>query len=336
MTATYTIVLALSAFLFSFAGTALLLWLLPRLHVLDVPNARSNHANPTPRGGGLAVIIPAAGFLTVAGAHSGPILGTLALMLISFMDDRKPLPVRMRLAVQAAAVAFALSGFDYGLVFQGILPWWLDRLAAGIIWLWFINLYNFMDGIDEITALHTVSVMAGLALLTMIDPGVKNFLAVDGAIIGGAVLGFWLFNRHPARIFLGDCGSIPLGFLVGFLLLVLAAEGDWHAALILPAYYLTDATVTLLRRLIRKEKVWQAHSEHAYQTAVRHGRRHDTVARYILALNLALAVLAVISVPGGAAAWVSLAAAYVFAGGLMYYFSKPVQTLLPPAHVHPA
>lgn len=332
MTATYAITLALSAFAFAYMGTALLLWLLPRLRVLDVPNERSNHANPTPRGGGLAVIITAVGFLTVGGAHLGPIVGALALMLVSFLDDRTPLPVRVRFAVQVAAVAFAFFGFDYGLVFQGLLPWWLDRIAAAILWLWFINLYNFMDGIDEITSLQTSSMMAGLMLLAITEPQVKNFLAVDGAILAGAILGFWMFNRHPAKIFLGDSGSIPLGFLIGFLLLVLAAEGDWQAALILPAYYLTDATVTLVRRVLRKEKIWQAHSEHAYQVAVRHGRRHDDVARHILALNMILVTLSVISTLGGIAGWGSLAVAYALAVALMQYFSKPIQTILPPAH----
>ena len=332
MTATYTILLAFSAFLFAYVGTALLVWALPKLSVMDTPGERSNHAAPTPRGAGLAVVISAVGFMTVSGAHTGIVLGAIILMLVSFLDDRKPMPARMRFAVQAMVVAFALTYFNYGLVFQGLLPWWLDRLAAGVLWLWFLNLYNFMDGIDEITATQTTSIAAGLIFLAVSEVGVKNFLAVDGAILGGAAMAFWLFNRHPAKIFLGDSGSVPLGFLTGFLLLVLAAEGQWKAALILPAYYLCDATITLLGRLLAGKKIWQAHSEHAYQQAVRGGRAHDDVARHVLALNMILITLSVVSLLGGAAGYLSLAAAYSLSLALMVYFKKtPVggKTALP-------
>lgn len=335
MTVTYMIILAISAFLFAYAGTALLLWLLPRLSVFDRPNARSNHQTLTPRGGGLAVILPVAGFMLVGGAHGGMILAALVLMLVSFMDDCRGLPLLPRLLVQVGAIAVALGYFgDYGLVFQGLLPEWLDRVAAGALWLWFLNLYNFMDGIDEITSVQTGSIAVGLIVLVISEMGIKNFLAVDAAILGGAIAAFWFFNRHPARIFLGDAGSVPLGFLVGFLLLVLAAEGYPHAALILPAYYITDATLTLLGRLLRGEKIWKAHSQHAYQRAVRDGRRHDDVARHVLALNLVLMPLAVLSVQGGMMATVALAAAYALAFLLMVYFrqksaSAPVSV---PAH----
>ncbi len=332
MTATYTILLSLSAFVFSYIGTALLVWLLPRLHIVDMPSERSNHASPVPRGGGLAVIIPAIGFLIVGGTHAGPIFGALALLMVSFLDDRSGMSVKIRLGVQAFAVALALTDFHYGLVFQGLLPWWLDRLMIGIIWLWFINLYNFMDGIDEITSMQTITMTAGLVFLTITEPTVKNFLSVDGAILGGAILGFWFFNRHPARIFLGDSGSVPLGYLVGFLLLVLAAEGQWQAALILPAYYLCDATLTLARRVLAGRKIWEAHSEHAYQRAVRGGRRHDDVARHILALDMILVTLSVISVLGGIAGWASLVAAYGLSLALMRYFLRPVTAVATPAH----
>lgn len=332
MTATYTIFLAFSAFLFTYVGTALLLWALPKLSVMDTPGERSNHVTPTPRGAGLAVVISAVGFMTVSGAHTGIVLGALVLMLMSFLDDRKPLPVHIRLAAQAMVVVFALTYFEYGLVFQGLLPWWLDRALAGLLWLWFLNLYNFMDGIDEITATQTASIATGLIFLAISEAGVKNFLAVDGAIIGGAVMAFWLFNRHPAKIFLGDSGSVPLGFLTGFLLLVLAAEGQWEAALILPAYYLCDATLTLLKRLLAGKKIWQAHSEHAYQRAVRAGRTHDDVARHVLALNMILITLSVVSLLGGTVGYLSLAAAYGLSLALMAYFRKaPVKTALPAA-----
>ncbi len=323
MTATYTIMLALSAFLFAYICTALLVRFLGWASVVDIPNERSNHTAPTPRGGGLGVIVPTVGFMIVSGAHGGIMCGALLLMAVSFMDDKMSLSVGLRLAIQALVIAWALTYFgNYGLVFQGMFPLWLDRLAAGILWLWFINLYNFMDGIDEITSVQTGAISVGLIALTITEPGIKNFLAVDGAIVGGAIVAFWLFNRHPAKIFLGDAGSVPLGFLVGFLLLVLAAEGYAHAALILPAYYLCDATLTLLGRLMGGENISLAHTKHAYQRAVRGGRSHDDVARHILALNMVLITLAVVSVLGGVYAQAALVAAYVLSLGLMLYFRK--------------
>lgn len=332
MTATYTILLSLSAFAFAYVGTALLVWLLPRLRIVDTPSERSNHVSQVPRGGGLAVIIPAIGFLVVGGTHAGPIVGALALLLVSFLDDKSGMSVKVRLGVQVFAVALALTDFHYGLVFQGLVPWWLDRILIGILWLWFINLYNFMDGIDEITSMQTLTMMAGLVLLTITEPSVKNLLAVDGAILGGAILGFWFFNRHPAKIFLGDSGSVPLGFLIGFLLLVLAAGGHWQAALILPAYYLCDATLTLARRLLAGKKIWEAHSEHAYQRAVRGGRRHDDVSRHVLALDMILVTLSVVSLLGGVAGWAALAAAYALSFTLMQYFTRPAKITSASAH----
>lgn len=333
MTAFYTLLLAGSAFLFSYVTVAILVRLLPYLQVLDVPGERSNHTVPVPRGGGLGVIIPVVGFLAVSGAHTGIIVGALLLLALSFLDDRYSLPAHLRFAAHIAIVSFGMLYFEYGLVFQGLLPFWLDRLLTAFLWLWFLNLYNFMDGIDEITSIQTASMMAGLVFLVITEDPIKNFLAVDGTIIAAGVMGFWFFNRHPAKIFLGDAGSVPLGFLTGFLLLVLAAEGFWQAALILPAYYVSDATITLLSRLFRGKKIWEAHSEHAYQSAVRAGRRHDDVARHVLALNMVLITLSVISVMGGVYALASLIAAYTLSVALMVYFRQSPATALPaPTH----
>jgi UDP-N-acetylmuramyl pentapeptide phosphotransferase/UDP-N-acetylglucosamine-1-phosphate transferase len=137
-----------------------------------------------------------------------------------------------------------------------------------------------MDGIDGITAVETISLALGFALLGQFIPQSALLIAVS--------LGFLLWNWHPAKIFLGDSGSIPLGFLLGWLLLLLAGRGHWAAALILPAYYLADSTLTLLRRAVRGEKIWLAHRQHAYQRAVQAGARHDQVTLTILAANLLL------------------------------------------------
>lgn len=295
---------AISAFvivaLASVVATRLLIGILRKRAILDHPNERSNHAIPTPRGGGLAVVpIALVAWATDARGLDGGLLvvlgGAWALAVLSWIDDLKSLPELLRLAVQAMVVAIAAHWLSaQGPVFQGLLPPWLDTVAAALIWLWFVNLFNFMDGIDGLAGVETISVCVGLAVL--------GAFAADGAplvwfavTLAGATAGFLVWNWHPARIFLGDVGSIPLGFMLGFLILSLAARGYWAAALILPSYYLADATITLMRRILRGEKFWRAHSQHFYQQAVRGGRSHAKVGAAVIAANLVLIALAIVA-----------------------------------------
>ena len=287
--------------LVSAVTTAVLIGLLRRRAILDHPNARSSHDRPTPRGGGLAVV-PITLLAWVAGAGfdlpAGMVVilcGAAALALLSWIDDLRSLPAALRLAVQAAIVGIGIAWLDdHGLIFQGLLPAWLDMLAAGLLWLWFVNLFNFMDGIDGISGVETISIGAGLAALAALAAGGAP-PAWFGATLAAAAAGFLVWNWHPARIFLGDVGSVPVGFLLGFLLLALAARGYWAAALILPAYYLADATITLAQRAWRRERLWQAHAGHFYQRAVRSGMSHAQVSLAVLAANLVLIGLALTS-----------------------------------------
>jgi UDP-N-acetylmuramyl pentapeptide phosphotransferase/UDP-N-acetylglucosamine-1-phosphate transferase len=282
-------------------ATGALVVVLRRRAILDHPNERSNHAIPKPRGGGLAVV-PIVLIAWIAASLPAlptglPVVlsGAAVLALLSWVDDLRSLPAGLRFAVQAVVVASAAAtGLGaQGLVFQGLLPGWADTAVAAVLWLWFLNLYNFMDGIDGISGVETVSVGAGLALLAAF--GADAPPAWLGATLAAAALGFLVWNWPPSRIFLGDVGSVPIGFLLGFLLLALAAHGYGAAALILPAYYLADATVTILRRLLRGEKIWQPHSQHFYQQAVRGGLSHAQVSLAVLAANLVLIALAVLS-----------------------------------------
>lgn len=282
-------------------ATGALVVVLRRRAILDHPNERSNHAIPKPRGGGLAVVpIALVAWIAVPFPVLPPGLAVIlssaaVLALLSWADDLRSLPAALRFAVQAVVVALAAvtSLGTQGFVFQGLLPGWADTAVAAVLWLWFLNLFNFMDGIDGISGVETVSVGAGLALLAALGADAPPVWL--GATLAAAALGFLAWNWPPSRIFLGDVGSVPIGFLLGFLLLALAARGHWAAALILPAYYLADATITILRRLLRGEKIWQAHSQHFYQQAVRGGRSHAQVSLAVLAANLVLITLAVLS-----------------------------------------
>ncbi|NDF11981.1 MAG: glycosyltransferase family 4 protein [Proteobacteria bacterium] len=293
----------LFAFILSFFGTKQVLALLKRLKTLDVPNERSNHKTPTPRGGGIAVVFTVAALLVVyrifnpenASLITGLIISSTLLALVSFLDDIRPLPAFGRFAAHIIVVVTSIYGFhmlDDGPVFQGFLPGWLDTFVAAFLWLWFMNLYNFMDGIDGITTVETSSIAIGIFLVAMFST-LSSTHAVIAVILLGTVLGFGIHNWHPAKIFMGDVGSIPLGYLVGYLLLSAAAQGFWAVALVLPAYYLFDSTYTILRRLIRKQNIFEAHSEHFYQKAVRSGKSHSHVALSIAFANIKLIVIAV-------------------------------------------
>ena len=336
MIGTWLAALGLGALVVSFALTALALRVLRRGGILDHPNPRSSHARPTPRGGGLAVMATVAlGWILVAslpdftalaaldlGARPAPlVLGfALALALLSWLDDLADLALALRLGAQVLAVAAGLTLLpDEGLVLGGVVPLWADRALAGVAWLWFVNLYNFMDGIDGLSGVETAAIGLGVCVVVLVA-GADPALAAEALVLGAAMLGFLWWNRPPARIFLGDVGSIPLGYLVGWLLLSLAASGQWAAAALLPAYYLGDATVTLLRRLGRGAPVWRAHAEHFYQHAAR-AIGHARVVGAIALVDLGLVALAVLSaaVPRAGAAWLALGVALTAA--LLWYLA---------------
>ncbi|MFN4283704.1 MAG: MraY family glycosyltransferase [Alphaproteobacteria bacterium] len=297
----FALVAALSWF-----ATRLTLGWLERRAILDRPNERSSHSRPTPRGGGIAVtgaLLAGGAALAVwqgGGSELWVVLGgTAALALLSWLDDLADLSAALRFGAHILVVAAALFALPAGAaVFQGLLPPWLDRLAAGLIWLWFINLYNFMDGIDGMSGVETMTLGLGLFALALMIPGALDMVGWMGLIAAAAALGFLLWNWHPARLFLGDVGSVPLGFLLGWLLLEAAAAGQWAAALILPLYYLADASITLARRALRGEKVWRAHREHFYQRPAARGWPHDRIMLRVIAANLVLIACALISAWG--------------------------------------
>jgi UDP-N-acetylmuramyl pentapeptide phosphotransferase/UDP-N-acetylglucosamine-1-phosphate transferase len=284
---------------------------LQRRAILDRPVERSSHATPTPRGGGLA-LIPVVLFAWVMLALAGDApAGTLAIValgaalaLVSWFDDLRDLGFAWRLAAHLVAAAIGIT-FLPGLVFQGWLPPLIDHIAAVLLWAWFINLYNFMDGIDGITGVETIAIAAGIVALTQLA-GTDATTALPALALAAGTLGFLRWNWPRASIFLGDIGSVPLGFITGWLLLVLATRGWFAPALILPLYYLADATVTLLRRIARGERFWQAHRSHFYQRALGADTDHRAVLILIIGGNVALIFLALLAV---AWPWIGIAIA---------------------------
>ncbi len=298
-------------------------WLL-RHGIVDTPNQRSNHRQPRPRGAGLAIIavlVPVwLAWLILSGAPAVQMAlpaAVVGLAWISWRDDVVGLRQWPRLAAHAAAAA-VLTWSLPGPVFQGWLPAVPDALITALLLMWFINLYNFMDGIDGITGVESIATAGGLAIVFVI--GGAATMAWPALVIAAAAAGFLLWNWAPARVFMGDVGSIPLGAAIGWLLLVAAAQGLWLAALILPAYYLADATITLARRAIRGANLMQAHREHFYQRAVLAGRSHASVARAVALANAALVAHAAVAalLPGAVGLIALISSAFIVAGLLVW------------------
>jgi UDP-N-acetylmuramyl pentapeptide phosphotransferase/UDP-N-acetylglucosamine-1-phosphate transferase len=308
---------ALVAALVLSLGLAVLLrpWLLR--YAMARPNARSSHRTPTPQGGGIAVVgaTLAAAWGAVAlspalaqGQGSQWIVltaATLLLAVVGALDDIRPLPEAARLAVQCIAVGAVIAALPSEFQILPQLPQWLERTCLFLGGVWLVNLVNFMDGIDWMTVAELVPVTGAIVLLGLCGTLAPLATLAAAALFGG-MLGFAPLNKPVARLFLGDVGSLPIGLLLGWLLLQLAGSGHLAAALILPLYYLADTTITLARRIIKREPFWQAHRTHSYQRAIDNGFTVPEIVARVFLLNLVLAALALISVAAGRVA-VSLA-----------------------------
>lgn len=288
--------------------------------ILDHPNDRSSHAIPTPRGGGWGVVLSLLPiwsgimwFTHMPGRWPLVILGAVLLVIISWLDDLKDLDPRWRLLTQIIAVGLGMLAMPDGFsVTGGLLPGWIEKPMMFGGWVWFINLYNFMDGIDGITGTETASIGSGLWLLVVVSPLALNIPALPmlALTLAGVAIGFLYWNWHPAKVFMGDVGSVTLGYLVGWLLIMVAGNGAFWAALILPLYYCLDASLTLTRRVLRRQAIWQAHREHFYQRAVDNGKTHPHVSRMIAVGNGGLILCSMLATRMG---WLAI----IPAAGLM-------------------
>jgi UDP-N-acetylmuramyl pentapeptide phosphotransferase/UDP-N-acetylglucosamine-1-phosphate transferase len=298
-----SLLLAFGAGLFAWlAAAAMKPWL--GRHATVYPNARSSHPIPTPQGGGvavvLAILITSFGAFSFSAAlprelliHAAAVaIAALGLMVVGLLDDIRGLPIGLRLAAQAIAVGTVVATLPSEV---RIAPDHLSlAMERGLLFgggLWFVNLYNFMDGIDLMSVTETVSIGLGTVFIALLGLA-PAWLGAAAAVLVGAMLGFAPWNAPPARMFLGDAGSLGIGLIVGTMLIHVAASSTLSAALILPLYYGIDATLTVIRRLFREREFWKAHRQHYYQRALSNGFSVGLIIKTVAALNVALIVLA--------------------------------------------
>ena len=267
-------------------------------NVIDVPNARSSHTIPTPRGGGVAIVVSFLLAMTVlmftGTAHVHTLIGLVGggalIAAVGFMDDHGHIPARWRLLGHFLAAGWILAWMG-GLPPVNVLGWVVDlglagTLLAAVYLVWMLNLYNFMDGIDGIASIEAITVClcaAGLYGLTGLGQH-----AVLPLLLACAVAGFLYWNYPPAKIFMGDAGSGFLGILLGGL----SVQAAWVSPqmfwcwLILLGVFIVDSTYTLVRRLLRGDKVYEAHRSHAYQFAARRYGKHLPVTLGVAVVNV--------------------------------------------------
>lgn len=287
----------------------LIVWLQPWLvrYAMARPNARSSHTTPTPQGGGIAVIaafvvVSVVGMLATGTVSAAMLPGmatvlaaTALIAVLGAVDDIRPIAVAPRLMMQLVAVAIVIAALPADFQMTPFLPWWAERVLLILAGAWFVNLVNFMDGLDWMTVAEFVPLTGGLILLGTYG-ALPPYAIVCALALLGSLIGFAPFNRPVARLFLGDVGSLPIGLVAGWLLALLANKGHLAAAILLPLYYLMDATITLFRRLARGERVWQAHRTHFYQRATDNGFSVRQVVAHVFTVNVVLVGLAALCV----------------------------------------
>ena len=289
-----------AAFVLAVIVTGLMRRYALRKNLIDVPNLRSSHASPTPRGGGVAIVIAffsAAVLLAILGLIGARLLGAVligggALALVGFIDDRWHLRAGLRFSVHLAAaicVVLLIGGLpESTLASWGMHGSWIGGVIAVLVLVWITNLFNFMDGIDGIAGSEAVFVSGSGALLNLYNGGAPGLTAAM-LCLAAASLGFLRWNWPPARIFMGDVGSGFLGFTLGLLGLAVSQRGTIpiEAWGILGGFFLVDATITLLWRVLRGDQWFEAHRMHAYQRLARRWNAHLPVTLAVTVINLA-------------------------------------------------
>ncbi len=294
------ILFPLTALILSFLLTGVIRKYALQKNIIDTPNERSSHSIPTPRGGGLAIVLTFYFYLFIyyrlGYVENGTLyslVGLMAVALIGFMDDHRHIPARYRLLVHFLSAGWCVywSGTVMpDVIFNHQLWSWGIALFTLVYLVWLLNLFNFMDGIDAIASVETMTVLGSAVVLIYLQSDqspLSNGLQLLLVTVVAAAAGLLIWNWPPAKIFMGDVGSAFIGILLGVFSLISINMGlmSFTLWLILLAVFITDASLTLMVRLIAKEKVYQAHSSHAYQHLARkYG--HKMVSIAVLITNL--------------------------------------------------
>lgn len=326
----------MAVIIFSFVTTAVAGALLLALIMRALPSGflgaavteRSNHTQPARQLGGLALVPVTIASLWVFGPQAGltlqfllPVSFAAALLwIIGFLDDRHHLTETVRLASQLAAAALAVYGLgqDFRLLPE-LLPLLIERILLVLALVYFINLTNFMDGLD-------LMVVSGLGIPLVLLAGFSVFglaalgLGTLAASIAGGLAGFAIFNRPKAQVFLGDSGSLPLGLLSGLAFFMAARDMSIWTGLLLPLFFIADATSTLLMRLAAGDNIFAAHSKHAYQVARRSGWPVWSIVFRVGVLNLVLGACALAVMHSGWLRFVAIAIALITVTWLLVWF----------------
>ena len=315
------------------------IFILSKKSMIDYPSKRSNHINPTPKGIGIIltplILISTLIILYFENSQNINLFNWVmisflccCLGLVSFVDDAKNLTTGVRLFSQFAVVGVSLLLF--------LSPLWNDLNSLNfaenfkttfsltilffflIAWIWIINVFNFMDGIDGLTALQVCSFAMCLNILSIFGH-IPNEFHILSVILFTVYLAFYKFNKSPSKVFLGDVGSITSGYLIGFIILsCFLTSKIILPLLIINMYYILDSTITLLIRLLKKENIFQAHSKHFYQKVIRKGYPHSHVIKWVFILNLILLILSISSLEYPIT---SLIFSLLFTGALLYSFN---------------
>ena len=317
------------SFCISLVTIKLSIKILDKTQTIDIPNKRSNHNVPTPKGAGIGLIAS----LLIIYYLFFPIndfIFTISIFLLcvtSFINDNKQISIALRLFIQTI-LAFIIISYWSPLVDSTLLeifiPGWLESIIMLLFILWMTNLFNFMDGIDGISSVQCIIIGLGVGSCLFLSEDINKFENVIAGFFVGSGIAFLIWNWQPAKVFLGDAGSIPIGFINAILFLLLFKNGFWYVAIILNSYYLTDSSITLIKRLLKKEKPWQAHKSHFYQKAVMNGYSHSEVCIIIAKHGLLLIIISFLAsiMPSLIIILFSILISSLSTIYLLYYLSK--------------
>ena len=323
---TVHVIIAMCAFLLALLGT--------RIAILSMRTRRANigydNLPPTAQkflpssiqGGGIVLVFSVAICLAVANTRFDVLLPLFMLASMALLDKLIPLPWLLQMVIQMFAISIPLSNL-HDTTFGNIFPAWMDILIVSAAWMWFMNMLHGMDDVDGFASTGILSISATLCIAMVLIGKFPSLLSSYSLVVASATCGFLWWNWPPSKISLGKVGSIPLGFVVGYLLLLAVRAGYGYAVLIMCAYYISDNVISWCKRTWRSKPLIMAHDEYYYQRALINGRSPMFVVRSVFGINILLAFLAVQSVIDADLASFYLVIAYLSVFILLGVFSHP-------------